>query len=235
MTENTERVLDWVGRFDPASKNFPVRGAAAVPPRIKKRQWTPGKTLDQGREGACVGFGWTHEALSSPTRVDLNRMKAVVPREPTQFASFFYKTAQKNDDWAGENYEGTSVLAGAKTMVQLGLLREYRWAYSVSDVILGLNRGPVVLGTEWREGMYEAPGGALKAVGDVVGGHCYLAIGYDLNGVKELDGQPGVMIQNSWGLDWGINGLAWMTIPDLSSLIKNDGEACVPWIRSYGR
>lgn len=233
MVDNSERILDWVPRKDPESKNYPVRGAAA-PPKLRSRFWTPGKVIDQGYEGACVGFGWTAEALATPVRVNLLRVKAEIPRTEEAFARFVYRSAQKIDEWAGENYEGTSVLAGAKVLKSLGLLREYRWAFSVSDVLLGLNRGPVVLGIEWRQGMYEAPGGVLRVVGDVVGGHCITAVGYSIS-APELGGEPGVLLQNSWGESWGNGGFAYISLPDLNTLLRRDGEACVPWSRSYGR
>ena len=69
------RVLDYVPRLDDRNRGHRIRASLldgevlAVRPRF----WVPGPVLDQGREGACVGFGCTAEALASPVRVRLRR------------------------------------------------------------------------------------------------------------------------------------------------------------------
>jgi Cysteine protease len=157
-----------------------------------------------------------------------------VPRDPEQFAKFLYNSAKRLDPWEGEDYDGTSVLAGAKAMKQIGLLKEYRWAFTIDDVVDSiLAKGPVVLGTYWRDGMYEAPNGVLRVEGEIVGGHCYTAVGYARKWAS-LDGEDGVIVQNSWGSSWGNSGLAAIKVTDLAQLLRQDGEACVPAVRSYG-
>ena len=231
-----DRRLDWVPRFDEDSRAYAIRSAIA-PTTIKSKRWTPGPILDQGREGACVGFALTAEALATPVRVDLARVAAEIPRGPVPFAHSVYRSAQRIDEWEGEAYEGTSVLAGVKVMRKLGLVREYRWAFGVNDVVLALiTTGPVVLGTYWYDGMYEAPDGVVRPGGPVVGGHAYLAVAYNHSSDHpDLLGERTITIQNSWGWGWGRNGLAEITVADLGMLLANDGEACVPFRRSYGR
>jgi len=230
-----DRTFDWKPRFDERSKAFPIRSTIVTPPRKRNKQWKVGPILDQGREGACVGFGWSAEAFSTPVAVDLNRVKADVPRIPNQFALGVYRNAQKLDEWAGEAYDGTSVLAGAKTLQQFGLLKEYRWAFSIEDVVdTVLAKGPVVLGINWYSGMYDAPNGVLSVSGSIVGGHCITAVGYRLASSK-LGGEDGIILQNSWGADWGINGLAEIRVSDLARLLNEGGEACISSRRSYGR
>jgi len=228
-------ILNWVSHHDERSRDFPIRGAIREF-ALRDKMWRIGPILDQGREGACVGFGWTAEALSTPVAVKLDRVVSyAVPVEGNEFARFLYHTAQTLDEWAGENYEGTSVLAGAKAMQKVGLLKSYRWAFSIDDVIQAiLGRGPVVLGIEWRSGMYEAPGGVLTAQGQVVGGHCITAVGYKTSSPL-LDGDAGIVLQNSWGEDWGNKGTALIRVNELADLLSRNGEACVPYGRSYGR
>lgn len=228
-----DRVLDWVPRHDPRSRAFMSRSVVERRP-LYNRLWRTGPILDQGYEGACVGFGWTAEALATPVPVDLLRVKAAIPRDPHQLARHVYRYAQQIDEWEGESYEGTSVLAGAKVMRTIGTVREYRWAFGVQDVLDAIVRnGPVVLGTVWLDGMYEAPNGVLRPRGSVVGGHCYLAIGY--RAYSPIVGGPSVVMQNSWGTSWGLGGVAHIAVADLADLLRQEGEACVPYRRSYGR
>lgn len=224
------RKLDWIPRYDERSREYPIRSIVRSTVKRKNKLWKVGTILDQGSEGACVGFGWTAEALASPVRVDLKRIKARAPKEPNAFAQYLYRFAKTIDEYEGEDYDGTSVLAGAKAMQTFALLKEYRWAFSINEMIDGLiSKGPVVLGIPWYEGMYEAPNGILTVSGDNVGGHCILAVGYKVYS----GGEDAVILQNSWGPEWGINGLAEIKVSELKKLL-DDGEACLPISRKFG-
>lgn len=228
-------VLDWKPRHDPRSRDYPIRTLLRSTTTRQDRQWPPGAVLDQGYEGACVGYAWTSEALATPVPVDLKRLRAYAPTEPNNFARFVYRSAQHIDEWSGEQYEGTSVLAGAQTMWNLGLLNEYRWAFNIQDVADTVaNLGPVVVGTNWYSGMYQAPDGLLTRAGTLVGGHAYLIVGYTKSNPR-LGGAESLTVKNSWGPSWGRNGLADITLDNMASLLAEQGEACVPVRRSYGR
>jgi len=228
-----KRVFDWVPRFDPKSRKYPVRRLLSSRKQRQDRLWYVPTILDQGSEGACVGFGWTAEALNAPYRVMLEKVRANIPLDNHEFALHVYREAQFIDEWAGESYEGTSVLAGAKVMQRYNLIKQYRWAFDVDDVIDSIvQKGPVVLGVPWYRGMYKAPNGVLKISGAKVGGHCITAVGYK-DSSEKMGGEPSIILQNSWGYGWGIRGLAEISIPDLERLLKN-GEACVPVVRGWG-
>lgn len=245
MTE--DRTFDWVPRFDERSRGYSIRNLVPVGTvRRRNKIWKLGPILDQGREGACVGFGWTAEALANPIGVRLEWMIAPVPHYPDAFARHIYREAQKIDEWEGEAYEGTSVLAGAKVMNRVHLLRSYHWAFdieAVADAVIA--RGPVVIGIPWYSGMYEAPGGILTPAGYLVGGHCLIVVGYAKDGgrVKTPEGnylqnnlgEDALVLQNSWGPDWGIDGLALIRKTDLKNLLADHGEACIPTSRSFGK
>lgn len=184
--------------------------------------------IDQGSEGACVGFGWTNELRAKPVPVKFPN--------PEQFAIGIYKQAQKIDEWPGENYSGTSVLAGAKICRSLGYIGEFRWAFGIDDVIDTLvTSGPVVLGIPWYESMYETrPSGLIDIGGKKVGGHCILATGYSPKQrfMKEgLTTFEVVRLRNSWGPEYGVNGNGWIKVEDLAKLLSGKGEACIPVAR----
>lgn len=229
-----DKIFNWAPKFDERSKDFTIGELIKKRPVRRDKQWRSGQILDQGREGACVGFGWTAEALATPVPVNLAWLKVDAPRTPNEFAANVYHIAKTIDDYAGEDYDGTSVLAGAKVMQQFGLIKEYRWAFGIEDVIDSLlAKGPVVLGIWWYDGMYSAPNGVLKVSGKKVGGHCITAVGYK-TAASSKTGEASIILQNSWGEDWGINGLAEISVKDLAALLKDGGEACVPIQRGFG-
>lgn len=218
--------LDWRPRHDERSLAFP---AAAVTPKVipDRRQWSPAQVLDQGREGACVGFAWSAELGASPIRIQINDV----------FARDLYKRAQQLDPWPGEEYEGTSILAGAKACAEKGLIGEYRWAFSVEelrDAVLGL--GPAVIGIPWYSGMYRTrPSGLLDVTGKVVGGHAILVRGYHprmrIKGEGWFARHPVFVVRNSWGAGYGRGGDAYVLESDMAALLANFGEACIPVVR----
>lgn len=228
-------VLDWRSRHHPGSRNYGV--SDALPRTIARtdKQWVPGAVLDQGREGACVGFAWTSEALAYPVAVQLDRLRIYAPTEPNAFARFIYRTAQHIDEYQGEQYDGTSVLAGAQAMWNMGLLTEYRWAFNIEEVIDAvLTIGPVIVGISWYSGMYNPVGGVLRKSGTLVGGHALTITGYTASSTR-APGEETLTVKNSWGTGWGRAGFAEITKGDLAALLADQGEACVPVRRSFGR
>lgn len=220
--------LDRLVSFDERSRQYPIRGLlGAVPPR-KRIVWRTGEQLDQGSQGACVGFSWLGEALASPVRVDLKKTGYATYRAG-DLAGQVYRSAQYIDEWPGQDYEGTSVIAGVKIMVSLGFYKGYRWGFGLDDLRYGiLATGSAVLGIPWLTGMWDPdPTGVLHATGDVAGGHAILCNGYEPG--------FGFHLQNSWGAGWGKNGGAWIPDSDLGKLLAMDGEACFPVGRSYNR
>jgi hypothetical protein len=210
----TERTFDWRPRFDPRSLNFPIR--TVTPEVLRSYTWSCGVHLDQGQEGACVGFAWSHDIAARPK----------VHTVTYQDAEAVYNRAKQIDEWPGESYEGTSVLAGAKAVQELHLLGEYRWAFSMNDVALAVgHHGPAVLGIWWYEGMWDPDdAGLVHATGEKVGGHAILCNG--VNVTRRL-----FRLHNSWGNQWGRNGDCYVSFEDMDRLLNDEGEACVPVVR----
>lgn len=215
--------LDAVVQFDERSRGYAAAALPKVADRTAPRSYTwgiPGGSaavLDQGSEGACVGFGWTALAEARPKPHPRTNADALQR----------YRRAQVLDDYPETTGEpgspgGSSVLGGAKASVEAGDVASYSWAFSVDELLLALSwHGPVVLGIPWYDGMYEPQGDRLTVSGSLVGRHCILARAVDLRRER-------VLLRNSWGPDWGKAGDAWVSLGDLQRLLGEDGEACVP-------
>lgn len=220
--------LDWRMAHDQRSENYPIRACLPRMMEIKPRMWKTGPVLDQGREGACVGFGWTGELMASPKPLHPTTMVA------NSYARGVYHAARKIDEWPGEAYEGTSVLAGAKIVQERGYISEYRWAFTIEDVRDAvIQEGPVVIGIPWYEDMYGTTDtGIAKVGGRLVGGHCILVTGYHPNmRVRGEDWRCRFNVfrwRNSWGEDYGVGGSALVRYEELRDLLSGWGEACVP-------
>jgi hypothetical protein len=166
--------------------------------------------LDQGNEGSCVGHSIGHELIATPIPC---------PSVDHEYAYRIYKEAQKVDEWPGEDYEGTSVLAGLKVIKDLGWCDEFRWSFSHLDTELGIAyEGPGIAGTNWYTDMMNLDSeGFIHPTGYNEGGHCYLYLGVDIE-------KKAFVIHNSWGESWGRNGRAFISFDDYEKLRVNEGE-----------
>lgn len=228
-----KRTLDWVSQHDPKSRKFSLR--SILPYNIPQRAvyWREGVVLDQGSEGACVGYGWTGELLAEPASPVVQPLVA----SAEGYATLSYRRAQKIDPWPGEDYEGTSVLAGAKIMQQDGQIDAYRWCFGVEDVRDAIiTSGPVVIGVPWYQSMYSTTDEGLVVIdGRKVGGHCVVVTGYDPEYFIGGEAQEVFRWRNSWGSGYGLEGSGYVRFDDLSRLLQDRGEACVPVGRNVPR
>lgn len=170
---------------------------------------------NQGNTPTCVGYAWAHYIEDGP--ITHTGLKPVI--SPITI----YNEAQKIDEWPGEKYAGTSVRAGAKYLFNTKKISSYLWAYDINTLInTVLNVGPVVVGTNWYYGMFFPDRtGRIKISGYLAGGHAYVINGVDTK--TQL-----FRIKNSWGRGWGLSGRAFISFNDMSRLIRERGEICLP-------
>jgi hypothetical protein len=162
--------------------------------------------LDQGDKPWCVGFAVATWGICAPVEDLFTNADG----------KDFYDQCKIVD---GDNEEGSTIRSGATVLLQRGLIDAYAFAHTVDEITWWLlNKGPVIVGTVWTEGMFMPDWkNIIYPKGEMLGGHCYL-----LN-QKTKDGY--YHIQNSWDCNWGINGGALISIADFEILFRYDGEA----------
>lgn len=231
--------LDRLVEFDERSREHPI-GAVVPEGKIASRTWSLRRDFmgDQGKEGACVEFGITHELAALPIMVQ----RRVVQRLRAEHAIYWPAQGQKQPflpaDWTGDpweggsypgaapRYEGTSLLSGVKVAQALGFFEAYRWAFGIDEAIAGLvHEGPAVIALGWTEGMSRPrPDGLIARTGKVVGGHCVGWIGVEF-GKRFQDARRDVaVIAQSWGLGHGDRGRVYLPLDDLEAGLKDRGE-----------
>ena len=209
--------------------------------------------LDQGQEGACTGFGlaavinylqWRNNGFK------VQSLSVVSPR-------MLYHMAQLYDEWAGEDYEGSSCRGAMKGWHRHGVCTDKFWPYRNQ-------KGKIVYEspkTNWEQDAASRPLGAYyridkrsindlqAAIYEVGAVYCsadvhkgwYLKktkqpviIPYD---AKSVGGhafafvgytEDGFIVQNSWGQDWGYHGFAILSYEDW---IRNGSDA---WVAVMG-
>lgn len=234
----SRRTFDRRYELDWRSLDFPVTARrAGITDKPRSAVWPLTYWLDQGTEGACVGFATAHELLARPSPV-----RGV----DKAYARRIYLSAQRIDQWPGGAYpgavpfmEGTSILSAAKVCKTLGFYRSYQWGLSLEETARGLAySGPAVLGISWYEGMDRPDArGFLRPVGSIRGGHAILMQAIRVvyrnplrrSSWADVDWHRSyVVLHNSWGRSWGTDGRAKLSLADLGHLLADQGEACFP-------
>lgn len=212
-----ERTFDWVPKWDPRSSShlFSVTPMCATLTARASIMRTKSLHLDQGTEGACTGFGEEHvRALSPYPQVTTNDWGRAV-----------YLEARRQDEWEGEDYEGSSVNGAMRAARHLGLIKSWKWAISTAEARHGLSyHGAGEMGSWWYDGMWDTDDhGFVHPLGQTIGGHAYAIAGYRI-----INGAVAYRIENSWGPSWGDNGGAWISEAGFATLLHTGGELAFP-------
>lgn len=213
--------LDRVPIFDQRSRDYSI--VKSLPSqKLVSKTWECLTTLDQGKEGACVGFGLAHELLCEPVAAPPYLVNAAYAKKN------IYWEAQKIDKRPGGSYpgarpkyEGTSMLAGVKVLKNLGWITGYDWSFSVNDLALGIGHyGPAVIGVIWTDSMYDTDenGFVHPKEGYIIGGHCILCRGVNV-------AEKYFILRNSWGKEFGNKGDCYISFEDMDYLLHMNGES----------
>lgn len=171
--------------------------------------------LDQGSEGACTGFGCAHVLATTPGAVPMTN----------DDGQTLYVWARRDDEWEGEDYDGSSVNGVMRASRTLGRIKGWRWCETAGELRHAISyHGAVEAGSDWLTNMFQ-PGedGYLDVSGDVAGGHAYAVTGYRPardRGLTAVD----YRMENSWSEEWGDAGGAWL----------RDVDAYRLWFSRYG-
>lgn len=164
--------------------------------------------LNQKRTGHCCGFGYTNWKINLPVQDECN--------DDDAHAAYY---GMKILDGEPGAEDGSCVRTVARYGVQEGRMKHYAFAATINDVVWWiLNKGPVIVGTDWTVDMMNPDkDNVIHPTGDVVGRHCY-----EINSKLLIHKMN---IQNSWGAtDWGINGHSLIDIDDFEKLMHGGGE-----------
>lgn len=220
LSNKDRRLPGGLGRFaakDPRDQNHTFGAVLRKTPVRKSRTWGVIRpALDQGQTSRCVAFSWTQFLGALPIRTGSKAVRA------ESAIDALYHNAQVLDEWPGENYNGTSVRAGAKALQAAGHLSEYVWGSTLDDLRqFVMQRGPVVIGSDWHEEMFfpEKHGGYLVVEGANAGGHAWLVTGYNVT-------KDEFTMFNSWGPDWGVKGSAKIKAEEMQKLLDTNAEMC---------
>ena len=184
--------------------------------------------LDQGKEGACTGFG-----LATVVNYLLYTRKHE-PDKTKVSPRMLYQLARRYDEWPGEDYEGSSARGAMKgwhkhgacadalfnkDQVQLtpqiakdAILRPLGAYYRVNHKdLVAMHSAIAEVGILYATALVHDGWDKVKADGIIkqsernVGGHAFAIVAYD---------DKGFWIQNSWGPNWAKKGFCHITYDD---------------------
>jgi papain like protease len=209
--------------LDPRSRAFAFTADAA--PVLQSVYWPRAVPIfDQGQLGSCTGnaaAGWL--ATTNALRPGMTETMGTPITEKT--AVLIYSVATEIDPYDGQyppTDTGSDGLSVTKVLRSHGYVDSYQHAFDVSAVLAALMTGPVLVGTVWHNGMFQADEwGVVSISGPVVGGHEYLLVGYDA-------ARHQVTFANSWVTGWADAGYGHMTVATLTALLADDGDATIP-------
>lgn len=184
---------------------------------------------DQGNEGACTGF-----ALAAA--IDYIKRSSGKPKYKAS-ARMLYEMAKRHDEWPKENYDGSSLRGAIYGWKNSGVCTEELWPYTnkansknnyftikrakearehtigayyrirpvLADFHAAIGEIGVIVVSAKIHKNWDTPVKGIIAYDNEIeytGGHAFVIVGYN---------DKGFWIQNSWGAQWGKDGIAlWL-------------------------
>ena len=246
--------------YNPILKSLPLEypASSAIKEHLQEYTKSYKLILNQGQEGACTGFGlaavinyllWRDIVNPDSGRAVSKTVEKVSPR-------MLYHLAQIYDEWAGEDYEGSSCRGAMKGWHRHGVCSEVIWPYKA-----GNSNKYVKPKSNWQADAARRPLGAYyrinkdsiadmqAAIFEVGAIYCSSSVheGWFLSKQKQLSVIPpkaksagghafaivgydsrGFIVQNSWGPEWGYLGFAILAYEDW---VKHGTDA---WVAVMG-
>lgn len=201
---------------------------------LRTRPWKTGPTLNQRAFPHCVAFAWLQFLMTAPIMRGPKDMTPITASKKIHFADaeiqrwtrLSYDWMQRNDEWPGTEYDGTSVRAGADYLLKHHEIDRYVWAWDIPTAkafVRSNEGGPLVAGMDWFTGMDTLRKGYAEPTGHWRGGHAFLVYWYSerLNAWR---------CKNSWGPTWGEGidgGDFWIHNDGFQYLLESlNGELC---------
>jgi hypothetical protein len=201
---------------------------------------------DQGREGACVGFGCS--MMMSILNEDEARAEHRRPVTHRYDCRWLWHEARLHDEFPdnddlGDDDQGTTVRAACEILRNEGHvlvsngkdqpvseqegITTYRWATTVDQIRSSLAADtPVSIGVNWysafdrpqqRDGEWWLAEDGKEDLGPIRGGHCVCLYGAS-------DQRQAFHLKNSWGRDYP---LVWLPYATMERLLREQGEAAL--------
>ncbi|NKM60728.1 hypothetical protein GFL58_06790 [Rhizobium leguminosarum bv. viciae] len=188
----------------------------------------------QGEESSCVGHALAHV-------IDMLRHSAIseMPYERAS-AAMLYNMAKRNDEWADSPHDGSSLRGALRGFYRNGVCEDdhpdpkkewvltyerankaketrlgayYRLQPDVSDYHAALNEvGAIYASAQIHQGWLKPEAGKIAKNGAPIGGHAFVIVGYNAEGF---------WILNSWGDEWGDDGIAHWAYDDWAGTIMD--------------
>ena len=114
-------------------------------PEVLYKKWDfPTESLDQGSTPHCVGYSMASFGINSP----VNTMYT------NEDGHRFYYLCKEKDGEPGEE-NGSYIRSAAKVLKDEGRINAYAFAYNMDSIKWWMiNKGPMIAGTIWTEGMF---------------------------------------------------------------------------------
>ncbi len=216
---------------DPRSRDYDVAHVLRAAPLVSKRWQRRIPVLDQGNVGSCTGNGATgYAGTDNAVRQGVTAWRTPASGRRTKltetWALDFYERETVIDGIPGvypPDDTGSSGLAAAKVLQQLGLCTSYRHSFTAKTALAALSQiGPVLVGVKWFTGCDNPdPDGRIRPTGTVRGGHEIVFDEIDVENQR-------VWFTNSWGTSWSVAGRAYVSFSDFAAWIRDGGDVVIP-------